>query len=383
MFWCWPLTALAPPSLTCGTVEFDRFSKQLQPITLKSKSNLIRLQDDRYVRLLLDLYRHKYSKLKPDLVIPIYNGALGFVLRYGSDLFSDIPIVFGGVEKQFIENRTLGPHISGVLNANSYRETLDLALDLHPGTRQVAIVAGAGIIGRAWGSESRQTYRSYEDRIDFIDLMGLSMAVILKKVANLPPQTVVIYITLLEDGDGKKFTAPESLSQISRAANAPVYSFWDLVLGHGIVGGYLSNAEIKGNEVAELGLRILNGEKPADLPITQESNLQHKFDWRQLKRWSIPEDALPPGSIVRFKEFTVWDQYKGRIIVATVLLTLQFLLITGLLISMRRRRRIERSRDELLGFETLMAKLSSDLINIAPDQVDAKIERTFFLCYSN
>ena len=34
-----------------------------------------------------------------------------------------------------------------------------------------------------------------------------------------------------------------------RASNAPTYSFWDLVLGHGIVGGYLSNAEIKGKEL--------------------------------------------------------------------------------------------------------------------------------------
>ena len=337
--------------------------------------DLIRLQDEHYVRLLLDLYRHKYSKIKPDLIIPIYNGALGFVLRYGSDLFPDIPIVFGGVEKQFVESRTLGPHISGVLNVNSYRETLDLALDLHPGTRHVAIVAGAGIIGRAWGSEARKSYRSYENRIDFIELLGLPMSEILEKVANLPPQIVIIYITLLEDGDGNKFTAPESLSQISHIADAPIYSFWDLVLGHGIVGGFLSNAEEKGKEIAELGLRILNGEKPADLPIIQESNLQYKFDWRQLKRWSIPEDGLPPGSIVRFKEFTVWDRYKGRILAASALLALQFLLIAGLSISMLRRRRSERSRDELLKFEALMAELSSDLINIAADKVDAKINR--------
>ena len=35
------------------------------------------------------------------------------MLQYGSVLFPDIPIVFGGVEKQFIENRTLVPGISG------------------------------------------------------------------------------------------------------------------------------------------------------------------------------------------------------------------------------------------------------------------------------
>jgi DNA-binding CsgD family transcriptional regulator len=156
------------------------------------------------------------------------------------------------------------------LYVNSFRETLDLALNLHPGTRHVAIVAGADIIGRAWSSAAREAYRPYKNQIEFIDFSGLPMPAILEKVSNLPPKTVVIYIALLEDGDGKKFTAPESLSQISRASNAPVYSFWDLVLGHGRVGGYLSSAEEKGKEIAELGLRILDGEKLAELREIQE-----------------------------------------------------------------------------------------------------------------
>jgi hypothetical protein len=59
---------------------------------------LIRFDDDRYVRLLLDLLRHKYSTSKPDLIISVYNGALGFVLKHAPDLFPEVPIVFGGVE---------------------------------------------------------------------------------------------------------------------------------------------------------------------------------------------------------------------------------------------------------------------------------------------
>ena len=38
------------------------------------------------------------------------------------------------------------------------------------------------------------------------------------------------------------------------------------------------------------------------------------FDWRQLQRWGIDEDRLPPGSIIRFRELTMWQQYKWRIV---------------------------------------------------------------------
>ena len=51
---------------------------------------LTRFNDYRYVQRLIDLYSYKYSKNKPDLIIPIYNGALGFVLKYGQDIFPEV-----------------------------------------------------------------------------------------------------------------------------------------------------------------------------------------------------------------------------------------------------------------------------------------------------
>ena len=67
------------------------------------------------------------------------------------------------------------------------------------------------------------------------------------------------------------------------------------------------------------------------------------FDWRQLKRWSIAEDRLPPGSIIKFKELTIWDRYKGRIIVAIAMILLQALIISFLLYQRRINRKVEQN----------------------------------------
>ena len=74
----------------------------------------------------------------------------------------------------------------------------------------------------------------------------------------------------------------------------------------------MNSFEEQGKITAELGLRILNGEKPEDIPLIQTPKFQYMFDWHQLKRWSISEKRLPSGSIVRFKEFSIWDRYKER-----------------------------------------------------------------------
>ena len=36
------------------------------------------------------------------------------------------------------------------------------------------------------------------------------------------------------------------------------------------------------------------------------------FNWHQLKRWGIDESRLPPGSEVRFRPRSLWDQYRWR-----------------------------------------------------------------------
>ena len=74
------------------------------------------------------------------------------------------------------------------------------------------------------------------------------------------------------------------------------------------------------------------------------------FDWRQLRRWGVAEQSLPPDSIVRFKELTFWELYKWRIVGAIVLVALQSAFIVVLLVE-RRRRRLAREALDLLNAE--------------------------------
>jgi PAS domain S-box-containing protein len=70
------------------------------------------------------------------------------------------------------------------------------------------------------------------------------------------------------------------------------------------------------------------------------------FDWRELRRWNIDEKRLAPGSVVRFKEATYWEQHYRFILGAVTLFALQTFLIGALLIQRRPRRLAERSLRE-------------------------------------
>jgi hypothetical protein len=56
-----------------------------------------------------------------------------------------------------------------------------------------------------------------------------------------------------------------------------------------------------------------------------------------LKRWHVSEHRLPPGSIVYFREPTVWERYSWQIASVVAILLIQAGLITVLLREHRRR----------------------------------------------
>src|SRR5258705_760119 len=114
-----------------------------------------------------------------------------------------------------------------------------------------------------------------------------------------------------------------------------------MLRGEGTVGGMRLNYEGVAKHRVEVSLRLVAGENPKAIPSSPLRNVT-TFDWRELGRWGVAESRLPAGSIVLYKEFSVWELYKWRIIGVISLCILEALLIVGLLISRAKRKQAQR-----------------------------------------
>jgi hypothetical protein len=86
-----------------------------------------------------------------------------------------------------------------------------------------------------------------------------------------------------------------------------------------------------------LAVRILGGENASQIPVAKIDLNKPIFDWRELKRWNISEDRLPPGSAIRFRNPTAWDQYRVQILAILAGFFVQAALISWLVFEHRRR----------------------------------------------
>lgn len=306
--------------------------------------DFIRTPVNDYENELVGLLRRKYEGRKFDLIITFAFPALTMLLKNQPELFPDTPIVFQVLDQRNVAGLKLGPNVTGVWGIINFKPNLDLALMLHPNTRKVVVVGGVSEFDKYWTARVQEEFLAYEGRLEITYLIGLTIAEQQKALSSLPQNTIVFFVTTTRDNAGNNHHNRDVLRQISSASSAPVYGTTDVQLGSGIVGGKLVSFEAIGVGTAELGLRVLAGEKPQAIAPYGIPNVV-MFDWRELRRWGISEQNLPPGSIVRFKEPTVWEQYKWHIVGIISLCILEALLIAWLVVSLARRRRAEKERE--------------------------------------
>jgi signal transduction histidine kinase len=158
----------------------------------------------------------------------------------------------------------------------------------------------------------------------------------------LPPQSAVYYYSVDRDGADQNFHPLDYLDRVAAVAGAPVYSWVDSAMDHGIVGGYLKNQTLQVRTIGGIALRVLRGEPADSIPISSPDLNVNEVDWRQLRRWGISESRVPAGTMIRFREPSAWDRYKIYILGVVVAILAQTALIAGLLLQHARRREAER-----------------------------------------
>ncbi|MBC8016536.1 MAG: diguanylate cyclase [Sporomusaceae bacterium] len=265
-----------------------------------------RISDNDYTNQLYEIYKYKFREKKFDVIIACDDAAFAFLLKYHNELFAETPIVFCGVN-YFDDSMLAGQNLfTGIVEGQDIKSTLDIALKLHPATKNVYVINDNTITGNAIEKTLQATIPQFTDRVNFISLNDYNIDQLKDKVAHLPPDSLILFLILFQDTSGRKFSYSESISLIATNANAPIYGVWDFTFGYGLVGGMLTSGYYQGELAANLAQRVLKGESPLSIPIIKNSPNHYMFDSLQMKRFNIHNSDLPSESII------INDTYSGK-----------------------------------------------------------------------
>jgi PAS domain S-box-containing protein len=337
--------------------------------------DIIRFPEAEQQSVVADFLRERYAGRRIDAALVIGPASLNFLADRRAELFPDTPIVYGGVRATAVPANL--SNATGAVSNFDLEETVDLALGLQPDARRLVVISGVAALDRSWNAVAEAVLEPYRRRIDITHLAGLPKAELLEQVRRLPRETIVLFLTMREDGGGEVFEDGRVIAhEIAKAASAPVYGVYETYLGQGVVGGYVEPFEATGDAMAALTVRILRGQPAADLPPVSSAK-SYAADWQMLRRWNLDETSLLPGTEVLFREPSLWAQYRGEILGVASLVSLQTLLIVALLLYIRKRR-VERALLQIEDRYRHVVEAQIDLIcHYAPDTTLTFVNDTY------
>ncbi len=336
-----------------------------------------RFADDTvYYSELNRLMQYKYRHFKPDIIITNDDFAFNFVTVLSGDLFAGIPVVFTGLN-------TIPPHVNGIAPFTGVLEGMDVEGNLHlihtllPHLKKLVVISGGSVLDqqlldylRNWKDE----FVSLEeiDSLEFEYWVNESRASLLEKARKLGKGDAVLFTSMQKFSDGEYFSYTEHLKQLSLVCNAPIFGMYGaMTVGNGLIGGRLNKPVDQGHDAGLMAVEILNGAKPGDIPIIDKLQYEYRFDYRQLNRFDVHINQLPEGSIVDFRPVNFFYANRYLLIATLLIVILQFFIIGGLIINIRKRRQAE---DKLLKFNISLEKtISERTIELEKSQAELRL----------
>lgn len=305
-----------------------------------------------YLKKQKDFLQTKYFFTAFDVLLVADNHALNFTLKYRDELFPGIPIVFCGINSFTPELIKGHDHITGINEAIDARKTVDLMLSLKPKTEKILVINDGSVSGKIIEQAIKDQTHGHYPLVEWQYVSNPTTEELLTRLKSLSSNDLVLLGNFFRDRNSRQYEYFESAELISNNSSVPVFSLYDFYLGHGILGGFLTNGWFQGQSAAKAVLEILQGKTADEIPIVMESPNRYFVDYAVLQKYGFSDSVLPPETIYINRKPDFYNDHKVVIWITAVFMI--FLIVLSLLLSIN----IIKKKKAEKGLQRLTSELS-------------------------
>jgi signal transduction histidine kinase len=299
---------------------------------------------------LITVLLKQYSERPPDLMI--FHGLMHNLYSRNRDRFwPGVPVMFTGVAAYRLADPAFPAGIPAISIGIDLPGTVDLAMRLQPGAKRLLLIVGTASYDRLWQELAPRQLAGYRDRLEMEMTTGRSLKELTNIVAGLTSDTIVVFLSLYQDGSGRLYSHREATAELSKHSRVPIYAVNPYRIGDGAIGGSVINWGGQKVAIGDMARRLLAGEPASSITRPEPVPAICRIDWRRVEHWKIPASRIPANCEIRNREPSFWDRYRTEAILIALILLSQAAVIALLLTQRRQRRQTllqaERQRIEL------------------------------------
>lgn len=284
-----------------------------------------RFPDEESLQIFYDGLSYRLERLEPyDVVILGDDAALKFAMEHQEDLFSDIPLVFEGINNEaYAMEAAEDPLVTGVLEKLSFQKNIDFALTLYPDATQVVAILDDSITGEAERKSFYTNAASYPElAFSEINTSQLTQKELKEALSSIAENTILIYIVMTEDADGNQYTSKQSVQMVAKYASVPALRMVSGEIGNGLLGGNIVSMELSGKIAAQMATEIAGGKNPSEYNVVVDSPNIFYINEAVMRKYNLDLSLIPEDATIVNHTPTFRERNKEAILPVTVIILL-------------------------------------------------------------
>lgn len=317
-----------------------------------------RVNTEESLELFYEGLAYRLSMVEPyDAVILGDDAALRFAMEHQEELFPGIPMVFEGVNDEKLAMEAVeNPMIAGVLERLSVEKNIELGLKINPKAKRVVAILDDTITGEAERKRYYQCAEQYPQlEFDEINVSQSRNFSIRYALGSLPKETILIYIVMTEDIEGRRYTDKQAIDLITECSTVPALRMVDGGIGSGLLGGNVVSMYKSGEIAARIATEIMKGAPVSGFELVTDSLQTYRVDALVMEKFGIRMSVLPKETEIINKKTSFFERNKEAMVPFSILVAALLVVVGWALFDNLKRRHL---MVELEGTKKIMESAS-------------------------
>ena len=334
-----------------------------------------RFDEATQTQLMSDYLKQKYKNKHIDIIVTQSPSAATLISQL-NDFFTSTPKIYLEPGEQFrLPANTNNASMQAKLD---YKQATASAVNLMKPKKLIVILDTKNEIGINFYTGLFNIISQDFSYLEVEQWFDLPAAELMTKVKNAPSDAIILFTPIFRNYENKSISPYQLVSLLAQHSNAPIFSYWEVLLGSGVVGGYVLSGEKIGKRVGEA---IISYSENNVLPTISDENLSvHKYDWRQLKKYNVAPQSLPEKSIIAYYKPSYFEQNKVLIYSAAItIFVLSAFLVFVLRLNRRRIQLVNALDEEKLRLESRVEQGTKELLQAKEEAEQLTSSKSEFL----
>lgn len=309
-----------------------------------------RVDSETALALFYEGLAYRMSQVEPyDAIILGDDAALVFAIEHKEDIFEGIPLIFESVnDVELAKEAVKDPQIVGILEKLSVEDNIELALSLYPNATRVVGILDDTLTGEAERKNFYSVAEQYPN-LEFTEINAsiLSTAALKKNLLDLDTNSILIYVTMTEDGNGRRYTNREAIEMIAEFSPIPAFRMVEGGIGFGVLGGNIVSMQDTGQQAAELAINVIKGRvKIEKEELMYESPNIYCIDEQVMLKFGLSKKQFPEDTVYVNHIPSFVERNREILVPGVILLVALFTISVWISIDNIRRRKLTGELEE-------------------------------------